>query len=155
MTPITFTSPLSKKDVYLTMKNLTNTNADNPLFVGTVTEDGFSVMKYRLFRRNEFFSRNVLDPQLDAVITEDNNGTRITINATLTKWNKIGSFVMGALILGIIIFLIINAIATSSLKLLAPAVAIVIFEALIFSLFSIIFTLRAKRLLKILKKNLT
>lgn len=155
MTPITFNSPLSKKDVYLTMKNLTNTNADNPLFVGTVTEDGFSVMKYRLFRRNEFFSRNVLDPQLNAVVTEDNNGTKITINATLTKWNKIGFFIMAALILGIIIFLIINAIATSSLELLAPAVAIVIFEALIFSLFSIIFTLRAKRLLKILKKNLT
>lgn len=155
MTPITFTSLLSKKDVYLTMKNLTNTNADNPLFVGAVTEDGFSVMKYRLSRRNEFFSRNVLDPQLDAVITEDNNGTKITINATLTKWNKIGFFIMAALILGIIIFLIINAIATSSLELLAPAVAIIIFEALIFSLFSFIFTLRAKRLLKILKKNLT
>ena len=155
MKPITFTSPLSKKDVYLTMKNLTNTNADKPLFVGTVTEDGFSVMKYRLFRRNEFFSRNVLDPQLDAVITEDNNGTKITIKATLTKMNKIGSFVMGSLILGIIIFLIINAIATSSLKPLAPAVAIIIFETLICLLFSFIFTLRAKRLLKILKKNLT
>jgi hypothetical protein len=149
MTHTTFNSPLSKKDVYLTMKNLTNTNADAPLFVGTVTEDGFSVMKYRLF------SSNMLDPKLDAVVTEDNNGTKITINATLTKWNKIGSFVMGALILGIIIFLIINAIATSSLELLAPAVAIVIFEALICLLFSFIFTLRAKRLLKILKKNLT
>jgi hypothetical protein len=149
MTPFTFDSPLSKKDVYLTMKNLTNTNADAPLFVGTVTEDGFSVMKYRLFLSN------MLDPKLDAVVTEDNNGTKITINATLTKWNKIGSFVMGALILGIIIFLIINAIATSSLELLAPAVAIVIFEALICLLFSFIFTLRAKRLLKILKKNLT
>lgn len=155
MTPITFNSPLSKKDVYLTMKNLTNTNADKPLFVGTVTEDGFSVMKYRLFRRNEFFSRNALDPWLDAVITEDNNGTKITIKATLTKMNKIGFFIMAALILGIIIFLIINAIATSSLKPLAPAVAIVIFEALIFLLFIFIFTLRAKRLLKILKKNLT
>jgi hypothetical protein len=149
MTPFTFDSPLSKKDVYLTMKNLTNTNADAPLFVGTVTEDGFSVMKYRLFLSN------MLDPKLDAVVTEDNNGTKITINATLTKWNKIGSFVMGALILGIIIFLIINAIATSSFELLAPAVAIVIFEALICLLFSFIFTLRAKRLLKILKKNLT
>jgi hypothetical protein len=155
MKPITFTSPLSQKDVYLTMKNLTNTNADKPLFVGTVTEDGFSVMKYRLFQGNKFFLRQALDPQLNAVVTEDNNGTKITINATLTKWNKIGSFVMGVLILGIIIFLIINAIATSSLELLAPAVAIVIFEALICLLFSFIFTLRAKRLLKILKKNLT
>lgn len=155
MTPITFNSPLSKKDVYLTMKNLTNTNADKPLFVGTVTEDGFSVMKYRLFRRNEFFSRNALDPQLAAVITEDNNGTKITIKATLTKMNKIGFFIMAALILGVIIFLIINAVATSSLKPLAPAVVIVIFEALIFLLFIFIFTLRAKRLLKILKKNLT
>jgi hypothetical protein len=149
MTPFTFDSPLSKKDVYLTMKNLTNTNADAPLFVGTVTEDGFSVMKYRLFLSN------MLDPKLDAVVTEDNNGTKITINATLTKWNKIGSFVMGALILGIIIFLIINAIATSSLELLAPAVAIVIFEALASSLGILIFTLRAKRLLKILNKHLT
>jgi hypothetical protein len=149
MTHTTFDSPLSKKDVYLTMKNLTNTSVDKPLFVGTVTEDGFSVMKYRLFLSN------MLDPKLDAVVTEDNNGTKITINATLIKWNKIGSFVMGALILGIIIFLIINAIATSSLELLAPAVAIVIFEALICLLFSFIFTLRAKRLLKILKKNLT
>jgi hypothetical protein len=131
------------------MKNLTNTNADNPLFVGTVTEDGFSVIKNRLF------SSNMLDPQLNAVVTEDNNGTKITINATLTKWNKIGSFVMGALILGIIIFLIINAIATSSLELLAPAVAIVIFEALASSLGILIFTLRAKRLLKILNKHLT
>ena len=91
MTPITFTSPLSKKDIYLTMKNLTNTNADKPLFVGAVTEDGFSVMKYRLFQRNEFFSRNVLDPQFNAVVTEDNNGTKITIKATLTKMNKIGT----------------------------------------------------------------
>ena len=155
MTHTTFDSPLSKKDVYLTMKNLTNTNADAPLFVGTVTEDGFSVMKYRLFQSNKFFLRQALDPQLNAVVTEDNNSTKITINATLTKWNKIGSFVMGALILGIIIFLIINAIATSSLELLAPAVAIVIFEALVCSLGILIFTLRAKRLLKILNKHLT
>ena len=155
MTHTTFDSPLSKKDVYLTMKNLTNTNADKPLFVGTVTEDGFSVMKHRLFQGNKFFLRQVLDPQFNAVVTEDNNGTKITIKATLTKLNKIGLFIMAALILGVIIFLIINAIATSSLEPLAPAVAIIIFEALIFSLFSIIFTLRAKRLLKILKKNLT
>ena len=155
MTPFTFNSPLSRKDVYLTMKNLTNTNADKPLFVGTVTEDGFSVMKHRLFQGNKFFLRRALDPQLDAVVTETDNGSKITIKAFLNKWDKIGLFIMAALILGVIIFLIINAISTSSLKPLAPAVAIIIFEALIFLLFSIIFTLRAKRLLKILKKNLT
>ncbi len=155
MTRFTFNSPLSRKDVYLTMKNLTNTSVDKPLFVGTVTEDGFSVMKYRLFQSNKFFLRRALDPQLDAVVTETDNGSKITIKAFLNKWDKIGLFIMAALILGVIIFLIINAISTSSLKPLAPAVAIIIFEALIFLLFSFIFTLRAKRLLKILKKNLT
>lgn len=155
MTPITFNSPLSKKDVYLTMKNLTNTNADKPLFVGTVTEDGFSVMKYRLFRRNEFFSRNALDPQLNAVVTEDNNSTKITIKATLNKWDKIGFPIIAGLISSIIIYLIVKAIVTASLKPLAPAIAIIVFEALVYLICSIIFTLKAKRIIKFLKKNLT
>ncbi len=150
MKPITFASPLSQKDVYLTMKNLTSEKSEQPLFVGKVFEDGFSVMKYRLFQRN-----NVLDPKLDAVVTETDNGSKITIKASLNKRDKIGFFIMGTLILGVIIFLIINAIATSSLEPLAPAVAIIIFEALSFSINSIIFTLRAKRIIKILKKNLT
>lgn len=137
------------------MKNLTNTNADAPLFVGTVTEDGFSVMKYRLFQVNKFFLRQALDPQLNAVVTEDNNSTKITIKATLNKWDKIGFPIIAGLISIIIIYLIVNAIATASLKPLAPAIVIIIFEVLACSLGILIFTLRAKRLLKILKKNLT
>ena len=155
MTPFTFNSPLSQKDVYLTMKNLTNTSVDKPLFVGTVTEDGFSVMKYRLFQSNKFFLRRALDPQLDAVVTETDNGSKITIKAFLNKWDKIGLFIMATLILGVIIFLIINAIATSSLEPLAPAMILLLWVTLIHLIFGLIFTLRAKRLLKILKKNLT
>lgn len=116
MKPITLNSSLSQKDVYLTMKELTKTNLDERLFVGKVWDDGFSVMKYRLFSRNKLFSRNVLDPKFDAVVTKTDNGTKITIKASLSKWNKIGFFIMGALILGVIIYLIVNAIATSSLN---------------------------------------
>lgn len=150
MKPITVNSSLSQKDVYLTMKNLTGAKKEYRFFIGKVWDDGFLVTKHRLLHR-----RVMLDPQFKGVVTEKDNGTEITIKATLNKWDKIGFFIMAALILGVIIFLIINAVATSSLKPLAPAVAIIIFEALFFSLFSIIFTLRAKRLLKILKKNLT
>lgn len=43
MKSFTFNSSLSKKEVYLTMKELTNSKSDCRLFVGDIMEDGFSI----------------------------------------------------------------------------------------------------------------
>ena len=149
MKPITFNSSLSQKDVYLTMKNLTGAKKDYRFFIGKVLDDGFSVMKHNLF------SKHMLNPQFKGVVTKKDNGAEITIKATLNKWDKIGFPIIAGLISSIIIYLIVKAIVTASLKPLAPAIVIIIFEALVYLICSIIFTLKAKRIIKFLKKNLT
>lgn len=149
MKPITFNSSLSQKDVYLTMKNLTGAKKEYRFFIGKVWDDGFSVMKHNLF------SKHMLNPQFKGVVTKKDNGTEITIKATLNKRDKIGFPIIAGLISIIIIYLIVKAIATASLKPLAPAIVIIIFEALVYLICSIIFTLKAKRIIKFLKKNLT
>lgn len=149
MKPITFNSSLSQKDVYLTMKNLTGAKKEYRFFIGKVWDDGFSVMKHNLF------SKHMLNPQFKGIVAEKDNGTEITIKATLNKWDKIGFPIIAGLISSIIIYLIVKAIVTASLKPLAPAIVIIIFEALVYLICSIIFTLKAKRIIKFLKKNLT
>lgn len=144
-----FDSPLSKKDVYLTMKNLTGAKKDYRFFIGKVWDDGFSVMKHNLF------SKHMLNPQFKGIVDEKDNGTEITIKATLNKRDKIGFSLFGLLYLGIIIYFIIKAIATASFEPLTIAIIVLLWIALTSLIFSLIFTAKAKRILKILKKHLT
>ena len=150
MTPITVNSPLSKKDVILAMKNLAGAKKDYCFFIGKVWQDGFLVTKHRLLHR-----RVMLDPQFKGAVTENEDGTEITIKVALNNWDKIGFSLFGLLYLGIIIYFIIKAIATASFEPLTIAIIVLLWIALTSLIFALIFTAKAKRILKILKKHLT
>ncbi len=143
-----FFSPLSKKDVYLTMKQLTNSKSELPSFIGNVNENGFSVMEYKLF------SNNVLNPRIEAIVTENKSGTDIYIKASLNKCDKIGFFIFGIIICAIFTYFFSNAIKCNSLEYFLVGVTIFSFEMFCLALSSLFFTLKTRRIVKILKNEL-
>lgn len=142
MKSFTIHSVLSKKEVYFTMQKL------EPLFIGDIKEDRFSIMK------KLHFSNNSLNPKIDAIITEQESGTDIHIKMSLNKYDKVGFSTLGILWCGVLIFLIISAIMSGSLAPLFPAIALLIFETLAIVIYYFIYTIRVKKVVKMLKKAL-
>ncbi len=149
MKSFTFHSSLSKIEVYLTMKELTDSKSKRHLFVGDVKQDSFSVMK------RQSFSNNVLNPKIDAIVTENKDGTDININASLNKCDRIGIFIFGIIICGIFTYLAGNAIVSASLEPLFPAFALLVFVMLIYMISGLLFTIETKRIVKALTIELT
>ena len=149
MKSITFNTTISKKEVYLAMKEMINSKSENNLLVGEIKEDGFSVMKY------EIFSNNALNPQINATVIENKNGTEINMKASLNKYDKIGFSLMGILLGGFFIFLVIYALVSGILESFFPAlVALLLFIILVLIFSSFVFTLKTKRIIKMLKAKL-
>lgn len=145
MKSVTFNTSKSKKEVYLTMKEMANSESEHHLFIGDIEEDSFSVMRYQPF------SNNVLNPQINVTVIENKNGTEINMKASLNKYDKIGFSIMGILLCGIFIFLVINTIVSGLLESFFPAVALLLFIILVFIFSSCVFTLKIKRIVKKLK----
>ncbi len=149
MKSFTFNTTLSKKEVYLTMKELTAPKSDFHLFVGDIGEDSFSVMKY------QHFSNNVLNPKIDAIVMENNDGTNINIKGSLNKCDRIGAFIIGIIICSIFTYLSSVAIVSASLEPFFAAIALLVFVILFYVIFALCYTLKVKRVVKILKNKFT
>lgn len=149
MKSFTFNSSFNKKEIYLMMKELTDPKSACRLFVGNIREDGFSIMQHQPF------SNNVLNPKIDVIITENKNTTDINIKASLNKCDRIGLFIIGITSCGIFTFLVSNAIVSSSLECLFPAIALLFFLILIFIISGLFFTLKTNKIVKIIKTKLT
>ena len=148
MKSVTFNTSISKREVYLAMKEITNSESEYHLFIGDIKEDGFSVIKHQPF------SNNVLNPQINATVIENKNGTEINMKASLNKYDKIGFTIMGIMLCGIFIFLVINAMASGILENFFPAVALLLFIIFVYIFSNCVFTLKTKRIAKMLKAKL-
>ena len=146
---VTFNTSMSKKEVYLTLKEMTKSESDNSSFIGDIKEDCFSVMKY------QHFSNNVLNPQIHATVIENKKSTEINMKASLNKYDKIAFSIMGIVVCVIFIFLIISAIVSGILESVFSVVGLLFFIILVFVLSGCVFALKAKRIFKILKTKLS
>lgn len=136
-------SALTKKEIYIIMKDLIYSK--HPLFKGNVTDDSFSVMRWLVF------SNNALNPMINATVTEIEDGSLISAKATLNKTDKIGAWMMGVALLGLIVFFTVSAIISRSLEPLS-GVIFVVFAA---AFFNLIFRLKLHKTIKILKQELS
>ncbi|MBR7131906.1 MAG: hypothetical protein IKD04_00075 [Clostridia bacterium] len=149
MKSVTFNTSTSKKEVYLTIREMINSKSENNLLVGEINEDGFSIMK------NNIFSNNVLNPQINATVIENKNGTEINMKTSLNKYDKIVFSFMGIILGGIFIFLVIYAMTSGTLASFFPAlVALLLFIILVLIFSSFVFALKTKRIVKTLKDKL-
>lgn len=137
-----FCSPLSKKAIYLEMKN-------SNVFVGDVTEDSFSVMV-----RHSFYGNNVLNPQINAVVGDKSNTTQVDIKVGLHRNDKIGFCIMALLHSGLICYFIIRAVLESSVEPIFPIFAVLIFDIIATLHFSLTFNSNVRKAINKLKKVL-
>ena len=136
-----FCTALSKKAIYLEMKN-------NDEFSGDVIEDSFSVM-----RRYTFHTKSV-KPQIDAVISEKANTTQVDIKVGLHRNDKIGFCIMALLHCGLICYFIISSFLESSIKPIFPIFAVLIFDIISGVVFRSSFNYSVRKTLNKLKEIL-
>ncbi|MBR5223445.1 MAG: hypothetical protein IKV81_04700 [Clostridia bacterium] len=136
-----FCSPLSKKAIYLEMKN-------SDVFVGDVTEESFSVMV------RSFYGNNVLNPKINAVVGEKSNTTQVDIKVGLHRNDKIGFCIMALLHSGLICYFIIRAVLESSVEPIFPIFALLIFDIIFILHFSLTFNSNVRKAINKLKKVL-
>lgn len=136
-----FCSPLSKKAIYLEMKN-------SDVFVGDVTEDSFSVMV------RSFYGNNVLNPQINAVVGDKSNTTQVDIKVGLHRNDKIGFGIIALLHSGLICYFIIRAVLESSVEPIFPIFAVLIFDIIATLHFSLTFNSNVRKAINKLKKVL-
>ncbi len=149
MKSFTFNSTFNKKEIYLTLKELIDPKSACRLFVGNIQEDSFSIMKYQPF------SNNVLNPKIDAIVTDNENSTVINIKVSLNNCDRIGFFIIGIIICSIFTYLISDAVVSASLNPLFPAIALLGFVSLLLMVSSLFYALKVKRVVNILKNVLT
>ena len=139
-----FDSPLSKKEVYLTLKNLTNQNSDYHLFYGTLCEDSFELKRYRFFSS----AKKCFKPKLVGTITEIENGTRIKIKLTLNLFDKIIHYIFSFLFLCFSLLSFFYIIMEKDFS----AIWIIL---LIYGVPHLDFYIQGKRAVKLLKEHLS
>ena len=147
MKPMELQSTLTKKDVLLTVQEWMR--SDTSSFRGTVTENSFSITKHA------WFSNNVLNPQIHATLSENENGTRVSVRATLNRNDKIGFAVLLVLVCCITICLGANAVVSQSWRWIPPLIAVVCFESIVAGVFALVFRINVYKTMTVLKTKLT
>ncbi len=139
-------TPLSKKDVYLTLKHYTSENLYNRPFKGFIDENSF------IISRCKRFSNNILNPKIIGSFAETEKGTELSLQLRLSVPDRVGICLSLLFYCAVFIFSLANAIASG---IFMGPVVILVAGICMFLLGYFIFNINTKKSVKLLKEHLS
>ena len=136
--------PIKRKKAVLILKDLSDSKSNSRKFEGVVTMDSFSLKRYYSFPTKG------LKPQIDGLLEESENGTTITVRATVNKHDMFFLIISSIIVCAASLF-ILSRVFTSIIETIVMLAVFFMFLSIVVFLNVIIFKAKARELIKILE----